>query len=865
MDELLRDFLVETTEHIEGAENQLVQFERDPSDASLIASIFRLVHTIKGTSSFLGLNRLQDVAHGAETLISELRDGAPPTEHTVTLILAAIDRIKGLIEEIEEHGGEPEGDDSDFVGMLTDHAANALKQPDPSAPVEATDAPAALTEAEEDEAVMSAAEVASAPPVATKSDEGANKANQASSGGSKKSEGTHSQETIRVTVDTIERIMQLVSELVLTRNQLLELTRNREEDTVKAPLQRLSTVTSDLQDAVMRARMQPVGRLYSSLPRLIRELSSELGKKINLITEGADTELDRQLIDVIRDPMTHLIRNCADHGIERPDERVAAGKPDVGTIRVSASHEAGQITIDIVDDGRGLNIEKIKSKILSSGIATEVGLAAMSQQEIYQQIFEPGFSTASNITNVSGRGVGMDVVKSNIESIGGSVSLSSAPGAGSRFSLRIPLTLAIAPALIVEVGDQRFALPQHAVVEAVGIGGQSPHKIERLQNSLVLKLREQVIPVVALRSVLGMTNGSDDRDTLVVIMRVGSQTIGVIVDDVADVQEIVVKPLSATIAHLSIFTGHTILGDGSVVLIIDPAGVAVALGIEKSAERKSESVREVAARSESSRYVLFRAGGGAPKILPLSLVGRIESVEADRIEEANGQYVVQHQGRLMPIVPASPAVDVYARSISPALIISIGARTMGLLVDEIIDIFEGKLDIQMDNPGSDIIGTTVVKNHAVELVDIAYHLRSAFPEADLKSQTNGTRLLVVSRDKYATDVLCPTLAAAGFTVNIRSDSHGAKALLQEGGGDFDTILIDLEEPGLNLKAIGDACQAIGRGGMPIIGLDGETSEHRSNFPAHMLARRIAKFDRNALLSMLSGMIAERQASMALAS
>lgn len=866
MDELLRDFLVETTEHIEGAENQLVQFERDPSDASLIASIFRLVHTIKGTSSFLGLNRLQDVAHGAETLISELRDGAPPTEHTVTLILAAIDRIKGLIEEIEEHGGEPEGDDSDLVSMLADHAANALKETEASAQVETTEVSSAQTGAEEDEAVMSATEVASAPLAEAKTDESTNKANPASNGNSKKSEGAHSQETIRVTVDTIERIMQLVSELVLTRNQLLELTRNREEDTVKAPLQRLSTVTSDLQDAVMRARMQPVGRLYSSLPRLIRELSSELGKKINLVTEGADTELDRQLIDVIRDPMTHLIRNCADHGIERPDERAAAGKPEMGTIRVSASHEAGQITIDIVDDGRGLNIDKIKSKILSSGIATEAGLAAMTQQEIYQQIFEPGFSTASNITNVSGRGVGMDVVKSNIESIGGSVSLSSAPGAGSRFSLRIPLTLAIAPALIVEVGDQRFALPQHAVVEAVGIGGQSPHKIERLQNSLVLKLREQVIPVVALRSVLGMTDNDNDRDTLVVIMRVGSQTIGVIVDDVADVQEIVVKPLSATIAHLSIFTGHTILGDGSVVLIIDPAGVAVALGIEKSAERKSESVREVAARSESSRYVLFRAGGGAPKILPLSLVGRIESVEADRIEEANGQYVVQHQGRLMPIVPASPAVDVYARPVSPALIISIGSRTMGLLVDEIIDIFEGKLDIQMDNPGSDIIGTTVVKNHAVELVDIAYHLRGAFPEPDLKSQTNGTRLLVVSRDTYATDVLCPTLAAAGFSVNVRADSHGAKALLQESGGEFDTVLIDLEEPGLNLKAIQEACQGIGRGNIPIIGLDGEASGHRMSFPAQVLAGRIAKFDRNALLSMLSGIVAERQqASMALAS
>lgn len=861
MDELLRDFLVETTEHIEGAENQLVQFERDPSDASLIASIFRLVHTIKGTSSFLGLNRLQDVAHGAETLISELRDGAPPTERTVTLILAAIDRIKGLIEEIEEHGGEPEGDDSDLVGMISDHAESFGAEA-----VAATEVVQAQPKADNGSSAATD-EAPAAQQAVEKSDDAASKTGTPGSGGAKKSEGGSNQETIRVTVDTIERIMQLVSELVLTRNQLLELTRTREEDTIKAPLQRLSTVTSDLQDAVMRARMQPVGRLYASLPRLIRELSADLGKKIDLVTEGADTELDRQLIDVIRDPMTHLIRNCADHGIERPEERVAAGKSETGTIRVSASHEAGQITMDIVDDGKGLDIERIKAKILASGIATEAGLAAMTQQEIYQQIFEPGFSTASNITNVSGRGVGMDVVKSNIESIGGSVSLSSAPGAGSRFSLRIPLTLAIAPALIVEVGDQRFALPQHAVVEAVGIGGQSAHKIEKLQNSLVLKLREQVIPVVTLRSVLGMPADTSDRDTLVVIMRVGLQTIGVIVDDVADVQEIVVKPLSATIAHLSIFTGHTILGDGSVVLIMDPAGVAVALGIEKSAERKSEAAREVAQRSDTARYVLFRAGGGASKILPLSLVGRIESVETERIEEANGQYVVQHQGRLMPLVPASPAVDVFARPISPALIISIGARTLGLLVDEIIDIFEGKLDIQLDNPTADIIGTSVVKGHAVELVDIAYHLQSAFPEPDRKSQTDGARLLVVSRDKYATDVLGPTLSAAGFNVSVRADTHSARTLLQENSGDFQMILVDLEEAGLNLGAIAEACAAGGNGAAQIVGLDGEASQSRSNFPVHLLANRISKFDRNSILHVLSTMIQANagQMPMALAS
>ncbi len=451
--------------------------------------------------------------------------------------------------------------------------------------------------------------------------------------------------------------MQLVSELVLTRNQLLELARHREDDVLKTPLQHLSTLTSDLQDAVMRARMQPVGRLYANLPRLIRELSSSLGKNIDLITEGADTELDRQLIEVIRDPLTHLIRNCADHGIERPEERLAKGKPEMGEIRVSAAHEAGQITIDIADDGKGLDSERIKQKIISQGLATEADVKAMSPDEINRFIFEPGFSTAAVVSNVSGRGVGMDVVRSNIEGIGGSVSLSSTPGKGSRFSLKIPLTLAIAPALIIEVAGQRFALPQTSVVEAVSLGKNYKDLIQNVQNALVLKLREEVIPAVELRNVCGLTAAEENTESekLAVVMRVGTDSFCVIVDGVADIQEIVVKPLSASLSHLKVFSGHTILGDGSVVLILDPAGIAANLGIEKSSsDKKREQPRDQNVQ-ERRRLVMFRAGQGAPKVLPLSLVSRIEMVETKRIESSDGRLMVLLQGRLMPIVPISSA------------------------------------------------------------------------------------------------------------------------------------------------------------------------------------------------------------------
>ncbi len=776
MDELLSDFLTETTEHIEGAENQLIDFERDPTNEELLASIFRLLHTIKGTASFLGLDRLSVIAHGAETVISEVRDGVPPTDKTVSVVLAAIDRIKQILGEVAEHGSEPPNDDEDIKSLLRANlpslaaaaqAEDAAPEPSaeaaPAAEAEAA-APAPEAKAEERKPEPAAAKPVEKPAAKPKPAPARQGKSDGESGG-----GAKGQESIRVTVETIEQIMQLVSELVLTRNQLLELTRQKEEDGLKGPMQRLSALTTDLQDAVMRARMQPVGRLYANLPRLIRELASELGKKINLVTAGADTELDRQLIEVMRDPLTHLIRNCADHGLETPDERLEAGKSEVGEIRVSAAHEAGQITIAIEDDGRGLNIEKLKGKALQKGLMTEGELEQASEQEICQLIFEPGFSTAAEVTNVSGRGVGMDVVRSNLEAIGGSVSLKSKWGAGCTFSLRIPLTLAIAPALIVVVGDQRYALPQHAVVEAVGLGSQSRHRIERLQNALVLKLREEVIPVVDLKRILNVGEPVDEatadrEDQLVVIMRVGVQTFGVIVDAVADVQEIVVKPMSSTLAHLKTFTGHTILGDGSVVLIIDPAGAAQLLGIEKIDDKKREAARIADRRSEKRRYVAFLAGPGAPKVIPLSLISRIEMVSASSIEVVNGRYVLQRDDGLMPIVQVGGSMGWEAEQSYPILIVASAGKTMGLLVDEIADIFEEDLRFKLEDNSSEVIGTAVYNDKAVELLDTAYYMQMAYPEPRNRPAGTSLPVVVLSEDRYVSSVLCPMLTSAGFNV-----------------------------------------------------------------------------------------------------
>jgi two-component system chemotaxis sensor kinase CheA len=853
MDELLSEFLTETTEHLEGVETQLLQFERNPSDAALVAGIFRLVHTIKGTSSFLGLTRLQTVAHAAETLLGDLRDGVPPTPEGVSLILAAIDRIKSVMKGIEATGAEPEGSDHDLIAKLEAAAASAASHHAPAnipPPAEQESAPMASIEP--------VADTQPAPPPAPKPAPKTTQATQPATESSQQRGGSNARntETIRVTVDTIERIMQLVSELVLNRNQLLEITRNRESDPIKSPLQRLSGLTTDLQDAVMRARMQPVGRLFSSLPRLMRELCAELGKKINLVTDGADTELDRQLIEVLRDPLTHLLRNCADHGVEAPEQRITAGKPEFGEIRISASHEAGQINIDIADDGRGLDLERIKRKAIDNGLASEEQVEQMSTEELCRFIFAPGLSTAAKVTSVSGRGVGMDVVRSNIESIGGSVSLSTVPGKGTRFSLKIPLTLAIAPALIVRVGNERFALPQHAVVEVVGMGADSRNMIEKVQDALVLRLREEVVPVLDLASILGFEPNCggerSEEERLVVIIRIGAETFGVCVDAVLDVQEIVVKPLNASLAHLKVFTGETILGDGSVVLILDPGGIGAALGVEKSSENKRDATKDSHGAVDQTRLVLFRAGDGLPKVLPLSLLARIEMVEPNRIEKSDGRFVMLHQGRLMPLLPTSPMQDVSDKP-HPVLVITANNHTIGLLVDEIIDIVEERLDVQLASYTDDMVGSAEIKGKAVELIDVTYYLQAAYSSLYRQEVKD---VLLAEDDLFFRDTLKPVLAAAGYRVTTVSSAAQLIDAMQQ-HKTFDAVLIDSDmetADGGNLaeylraELVKPATPILRLFELPPQALLGIPSDDRMTF-------NISKLDRQSLLGTLASMLA----------
>jgi len=567
MDDLITEFLTETSESLQELDIDIVQLEQNPNDTNLLSKIFRLMHTIKGTCGFLGLPRLEGVAHKAEDVLGLFRDGVlEVTPDYVTLILESIDRIKLIVAGIEETGSEPEGSDEELKQKLQaiyeDSQGGPAEQFTNEDIMEAGSAAAAISNlaagetpadnsptdtsnepifepvtAEAMEAEMTTPPNEEQTPAAPTAEETAQAA--ASENGPKDS--VVAAQSLRVNVDVIENLMTMVSELVLTRNQLLQTLRTHTDSDFATPLQRLNHVVSDLQEGVMKTRMQPVGNAWAKLPRIIRDISLELNKKIDLEMLGQDTELDRQVLEMIKDPLTHMVRNSADHGIELPAERAAAGKPEMGRIRLNSYHEGGHIIIEIADDGKGLSTERIAQKIIANRLATQEEVANMSSQQIQQFIFKAGFSTAEKVTSVSGRGVGMDVVRTNIERIGGSIEMKSVEGKGTTFMIKIPLTLAIISALIVESANERFALPQLAVRELVMTSTDGDNRIETIKGTPVFRLRNKLLPLVSLRHLMkandagGLPANEDTIDAsefnrkYIVVAELGNYAFGIVV------------------------------------------------------------------------------------------------------------------------------------------------------------------------------------------------------------------------------------------------------------------------------------------------------------------------------------------------
>jgi two-component system, chemotaxis family, sensor kinase CheA len=879
MDDLLREFLTETGEHIDIVDVQLVEFEQNTNNDAILRNVFRLVHTIKGTCGFLGLPRLEALAHAAETLMGKYRDGYPVTTQGVTLILLTIDRIKLILSDLERTEKEIPGDDRDLIDEL-EHLAMAdmsakgesiltvgelafqvlerplrpgenslddLERAFRDAPVE-VDVP--VISNLQDNTVVAERETALSSPVSDA---------QNAVDAVVQDEGKAKNQSIRVSVDTLEHMMTMVSELVLTRNQLLEIARRHDENDYKVPLQRLSHVTAELQEGVMKTRMQPIGTAWQKLPRVVRDLSNDLGKSIDLVTIGAETELDRQVLELIKDPLTHMIRNSADHGIETPAERLAAGKSERGKIRLSASHEGGTISIEIADDGRGLDLVTIKRVAVERGLVSESEIGRMQDSQIAKFIFHPGFSTAKKVTSVSGRGVGMDVVRANIELIGGTVDIITETGKGTSFSIKIPLTLAIVAALIVSAGGQRFAVPQVSVLELVRVRNGSEHQVERINGAPVLRLRDRLLPIIPLASSMELADMEQSLDDgFIVVTQVGRQHFGMLVDGVFHTEEIVVKPMSKKLRHIQYFSGNTILGDGAVVLIIDPSGVARSVGsseadnVSQFADHAAVAVEDVA---ETTTLLVFRTSGESYKAVPLSLVTRLEEVDATKIEHIGDKPMLQYRGKLMPLVKTDDTA-IRSEGTQPLVVFSDGERSMGLVVDEIVDIVDEVLDVEPMVDRADLIGTAVVRGRATEIVNVAHYLPLAHEDwlRRPSSMIDATirSVLLVDDSAFFRDLLAPVLKAAGYRVITANSSEQALAALKRERG-IDVVVADIEMPGNSgFDLAADIRANPLTADLPIIALS--SYAHQTSIDQ---ARRVgitdfvAKFDRSGLLSAIA--------------
>ena len=911
MDDLLSEFLVETSESLGTLDHKLVSLERNPNDSGSIAEIFRVVHTIKGTCGFLDLHRLEAVAHASEDLLRRFQNSPDSvTSERVTLILEGLDRIKAIVEGLSAIGTEPDGDNRDLIQRLEQEALRAGEQqqngqtaaaaPD-SQKKQAREQ--AREQAGEASAFADAAfQAASAQAGSAQAGSGATDSALALAPQTEKVAGmgfpavdeaafditspwqgavaglgavgsTSVVTSLRVRLDLIEQLMDSVSELVLSRNQLLQMLRQNPSSEFSAPLQRLNQITTALQEGVMKTRMQPIQNAWSPLPRLVRDLAKTTGKKVRLEMRGEDTELDRQIIDMIRDPLIHLIRNAVDHGIETPDERDSQGKPEEGNITLKAYQEGGQILIEVHDDGRGIDHEKIRNKIVAQGMASASDAAGFTVSQLYRYLFLSGFSTADKVTEVSGRGVGMDVVKNNIDKIGGQIELNSTFGGGSQIRIKIPLTLAIVSVLIAKIADQRYAFPQTSVVELVSFRESADHRVSVLQGNLVLQLRDQLLPLLSVRHLFELSallpaptsldktglaktnlasnaessalasNGSlsdlvaealsstpraapqvmpqreisqgevqqrllqeilQGPENYIVVMRVGTHQFGILVEDIQDTEEIVVKPLSESLRSTPFFSGNTILGDGRVVLIVDPNTLSDEIGEGVEDAELALARDEPQHLSESSvTLVMLDSGEGVKKVVPVSAINRLEHIDCARIEYPNAKASVLYNNSLMPVMRIEEGRTLPTEGRRPVLVLSDGEKWAGIVVEEVLDIINEPLHIEVAGGEKGVIGSAILLEQSVEVLDMEHFWKRAFADArnlpiDLSGVAGATkaarserRLLLIEKNRAFCDSIIPHLSSAGFRVfvvdHIDQAMHYHKNAIP-----FDVIISDID-------------------------------------------------------------------------
>jgi two-component system chemotaxis sensor kinase CheA len=729
MDDLIADFVAECREMLEALGGEIVAWEAEPDDRSRLDSIFRFVHTVKGNCGFFEFPRLEALSHAAEDALADVRAGRREADGPlVSAVLAIIDRIGEMIAAIEAGEEFPAGDDSALIAALA-----------PGAEGPATPHAAPL--------------------------EGQGRTSSAP-------------RTIRLSVELLDRVMSTVSDMVLARNELARRLRESPTDvSVDGAFERLSSIIAEMRDAITRTRMQRIENLFVGLPRMVRDLSAELGKQVLVDIEGGDVELDREMIEMIRDPLTHIIRNAVDHGIELPADRLKAGKREIGILHVSARQSGNQILIDIHDDGRGIDGKKLVEKAIGAGIIGKDEASALSDRERLALIFEAGLSTASQVTAISGRGVGMDVVRSNIERIGGVVEVDSKLGEGTRMTLRVPLTLTIIPALTVSIAGQHFAIPRSAIEEIVRANGESV-TFERLGGAGVATIRGRRVPQVSLADILGLDSGVAEAErTLIVLRPSGGDVYALSVDRIHDHEELVVKPAAPAVMATGLYAGTTLADDGSPILLFDAGGLAEVGGVKLEAQERAARIAEgpTSEVSKSTAVLLFRGLDGSRRALRLAVVDRIEEVPASAIREAAGQLRVQVGEAILPLAGVSGVLgDGNVRLFR----LNDGSHEIGYAFAEVLDFASIDNDvIHAERPG-EISGVSLINGEPAEIVD-AHWLFANHVGADSK----GSQQLVCrlpSDDPWMQNMLRPIVEAAGYRVVGEGDDPADLVIASQG-------------------------------------------------------------------------------------
>ncbi len=795
--DLIKEFVIESTENLTRLDREMVELERRPADSVLLASIFRTIHTIKGTCGFLGFSVLESITHQAENILSQVRNGERDlTQGLVSLILETVDAIKTELTSIEATAHESGATYHDLIDRQNEAAITGSAKLDAAKQSE----PAAITltlenVAEEPETVeISMSSNRFMPGADSNTTEPAKNTSIADS-------------TIRVDVGQLDKLMNLVGELVLTRNQILQFNAQHEDVGLNATSQRLNLITTELQEGVMKTRMQPIGMVWNKLPRVVRDLSAACGKEICLEMQGAETELDKTIIEAIKDPLTHIVRNCCDHGIEEPEVRAKAGKAPQGTLLLRAFHEGGNVIIEITDDGAGIDPQKVKRSALEKGLLRLEQAERMRDFELVNLVFLAGFSTAAKVSNISGRGVGMDVVKTNIENIGGAVDLVSRPGHGTTVKVRIPLTLAIIPGLVITSGGERFVIPQASLLELVRLEGTERAKqIEWIQGAPVCRRRGQLLPLVFLNDALKLTACADHSsgDAFnIIVLQAEDRQFGLAVDNINDTQEIVVKPLGKQLKGVPCYAGATIMGDGKVALILDVAGLAQCAGVASEARAQASADAERVHADQSApkqALLLFRAGTYERLAVPLSLVARLEEIPQAQIERAAGRGVVQYRGQILPLVPLGQQLGAAcldeSLSADPAQVIvfSDDDRRMGLVVDEILDIVEDTVTMRRPSDRPGLLGSAVVGQKVTDFLDLQTIIQQ--PEQGWFDQHTSNRkpatIMITEASAFSRSLLRNTLEIAGYHV-LEAGSTG-EALEKLAKYEVNVVLAALDLP-----------------------------------------------------------------------